>query len=254
LQKIYSGWNVFIKISVNDKHTYLFKAEKYIFKQHADVIKGAVFLDLGVGGGRTTIHIWPLVSDYIGVDYSKEMINACLKKFKDKKNCSFHFADAAKLEFITDNTVDVALFSFNGIDYVDIAHRNRIMQEINRVLKPKGLFIFSFHNNYNLDKLYSYQWPKNPIKLLPELNRLRKLKEINGPKALFENKDWFCIFDSGENFNLNTMYLKPIFQQKLIAEANFENIAFYEATTGVKLEADTKSSTPWIYVTCSKKN
>ena len=34
-------------------------------------------LDLGVGAGRTTNYFAPLVAEYIGVDYSAEMIAAC---------------------------------------------------------------------------------------------------------------------------------------------------------------------------------
>ena len=38
-------------------------------------------LDIGVGGGRTTKHFSRVVQEYIGIDYSEEMIAACQNVF-----------------------------------------------------------------------------------------------------------------------------------------------------------------------------
>jgi len=55
------------------------------------------------------------VGEYIGVDYSAEMIAACCQKFPD---LVWQVADARNLEQFADNYFDFILFSFNGIDYI----------------------------------------------------------------------------------------------------------------------------------------
>ena len=37
-------------------------------------------LDIGVGTGRTTMHFAGLVKEYVGVDYSSALIQACPEK------------------------------------------------------------------------------------------------------------------------------------------------------------------------------
>lgn len=74
-------------------------------------------LDIGVGAGRTTHHFAPLTKEYIGVDYSKNMIKARRRKFRNyPKKLTFKVADARDLKLFGDKYFDFALFSFNGID------------------------------------------------------------------------------------------------------------------------------------------
>ena len=70
-------------------------------------------LDLGVGAGRTTKFLMDLADEYVGIDYSQGMINAC-KKGKLSK-LKFFVADAQNLNFLDSNYFDFILFSYNGI-------------------------------------------------------------------------------------------------------------------------------------------
>ena len=72
-------------------------------------------LDIGVGGGRTTLHFAPLVKEYVGIDYSQNMIKACQERFAQ---VSFQTADARSMGIFKDSTFDFILFSYNGIDYI----------------------------------------------------------------------------------------------------------------------------------------
>ena len=55
--------------------------------------------------------------------------------------------DASNLG-LKDNSFDVVIFSFNGIDYIyPYIKRLAALKEIRRVLKTNGLFIFSSHNH-----------------------------------------------------------------------------------------------------------
>jgi SAM-dependent methyltransferase len=106
--------------------------------------QGSAILDLGVGGGRTTAYLANRASRYVGVDYAATMVKACQAKFP---SLEFVIADAANLEAFPDAAFDAVVFSFNGIDYVlPEQSRRRCFEHIHRVLKAKGVLIFSSHN------------------------------------------------------------------------------------------------------------
>jgi ubiquinone/menaquinone biosynthesis C-methylase UbiE len=60
-------------------------------------------LDIGVGGGRTTKYFFPLAKEYVGIDYSPEMIQACKKKFPELR---FEVADVRNLSLFGDGHFD----------------------------------------------------------------------------------------------------------------------------------------------------
>jgi len=116
--------------------------EKSLFDEF--IKPGAVILDLGVGGGRTTPYLSSRASRYLGVDYSVEMVRRCQQKFSGRE---FVIADASDLKFLESGSLDAVVFAFNGMDYVipDEA-RHRCLEECRRVLRPNGVLVFSSHN------------------------------------------------------------------------------------------------------------
>ena len=40
---------------------------------------------------------------------------------------------------------DIILFSYNGLDCIDIKHRKNVLEGITKLLKDRGKFIFSMH-------------------------------------------------------------------------------------------------------------
>ena len=117
-------------------------AEIYVLDKF--VPAGASILDIGVGGGRTTPYLAAKAGHYVGVDYVKAMVEACAAKFPQN---IFVCADATRLTGFKDESFDVAIFSFNGIDAVPTKDaRLRCFSEVFRLLTPNGLFIFSSHN------------------------------------------------------------------------------------------------------------
>ena len=76
-------------------------------------------LDIGVGGGRTTVHFAPLVRQYVGVDYAANMVKACEERFSDREDhISFGEADARYMNQFPAGSFDFVLFSYNGIDNI----------------------------------------------------------------------------------------------------------------------------------------
>jgi SAM-dependent methyltransferase len=81
---------------------------------------------------------------YIGVDYSEPMIAACRKKFP---HLQFETGSAVDLSKFRSSNFDAVVMAFNVIDYIFPENcRTHALQEIHRVLKPNGIFIFSSHN------------------------------------------------------------------------------------------------------------
>jgi len=124
------------------KLEYLSGAEQLLFERY--IRSGDAILDLGVGGGRTTPYLSKLGSPYVGADYAEAMVLSCRRKFP---NLSFVVADAADLSRFGDHIFDVVVMAFNGLDYVlPDSSRLRALREVRRVLKARGLFVFSSHN------------------------------------------------------------------------------------------------------------
>jgi ubiquinone/menaquinone biosynthesis C-methylase UbiE len=121
---------------------YLTPCERVLFESF--IPPGSSILDLGVGGGRTTLYLANQASRYIGVDYAAAMVKICQTKFPELE---FLVADAANLAAVPDASFDVVVFAFNGIDYVlPEQSRRSCFAHIHRVLKTGGRLIFSSHN------------------------------------------------------------------------------------------------------------
>jgi ubiquinone/menaquinone biosynthesis C-methylase UbiE len=137
---------------------YLTPCEKLLFQSY---IKPEMnVLDLGVGGGRTTAYLSRIASRYVGIDYSEAMVQACEKKFP---HLDFRLADASDLSSFEEESFDVIVFSFNGIDSViPNEKRLRCLCECWRVLRPEGVLIFSAHNPRSL--LVRTAWDRGRLK------------------------------------------------------------------------------------------
>jgi SAM-dependent methyltransferase len=121
---------------------YLTPCERLLFDEYLS--PGMTILDLGVGGGRTTPYLSSIASRYAGADYAAEMIAACRRKFP---NLEFENVGAADLSIFAASSFDAVVMAFNGMDSVTPDEsRYRALREIHRVLKPKGVLIFSSHN------------------------------------------------------------------------------------------------------------
>lgn len=115
--------------------------ETAIFDGH--IPSGARILDLGVGAGRTTPWLRARGASYVGIDYAPGMVDAARSLHPD---ADLRVGDAADLADFADDSFDVVVFSYNGIDYLDDEARGRALHEIARVLVPEGTYVFSTHN------------------------------------------------------------------------------------------------------------
>ena len=116
--------------------------EEIIFQRW--IRPGATVLELGVGGGRTAGPLAKIAGQYIGIDYSQAMVEACRARYP---LLEFRHGDATDLSQFEDGLFDSAVFSFNGIDCIrDDQGRAKCLSEAARVLKPGGVLVASSHN------------------------------------------------------------------------------------------------------------
>lgn len=121
----------------------LFKAEAVILDSLREEIRDQPVLEIGIGGGRITEYLRLLSADYTGVDYSEKMIDFCRQRFRD---LPLFVCDARNMSRFRAEQFKTVMFGYNGIDEVGSSDRLLILQEIYRVLKRNGVFIFSSHN------------------------------------------------------------------------------------------------------------
>lgn len=132
----------------------------------ANARRGSV-LDIGVGGGRTAELIAGEATDYIGIDYTPEMVTLARSNHPDLR---FEHMDARDLSAFDNNSFDLVVFSYNGIDSVDADGRRSVLREVSRVLKAGGTFAFStFNRNWHgfgeNRARSSIIWSSHPVKL-----------------------------------------------------------------------------------------
>ena len=103
--------------------------------------KGTI-IDLGCGPGQTTLFMKNQgASQLLGVDLSPKMIEAAQTIHKGEM--AFEVGDMLNLSF-KDNSFPGAI-CFYGIVHFSYEELEVAFQEIYRVLKPHGQFLFSFH-------------------------------------------------------------------------------------------------------------
>lgn len=134
----------------------LWDSEKYVFQKYLKASDR--ILDLGCGTGRTTFALFDLgYNNIIGVDLTPEMIAAAEEiKAERNVNLTFQVGNAKALNF--DNGVfDVVIFSFNGLMSIpDSGERFKAVQEIHRVLKSGGVFIFTTHDREQDEDYFAF--------------------------------------------------------------------------------------------------
>ena len=108
----------------------------------ADAGRGRI-LDIGVGGGRTAAILLAETQDYVGIDYTPAMIDICRTKYPQAR---FEVEDARDLSRFGDEAFTLVIFSYNGLDVVGEGDRQRVLDEVHRVLAPGGAFFFSTFN------------------------------------------------------------------------------------------------------------
>ena len=105
---------------------------------------GSAVLEIGCGTGRVTIPLHRMKYRVTGLDIAAAMIENAKQIAEQKKlKINYLVGDARKLKY-QNATFDNVIFSFNGWSQIPgKAQRYKALQEVYRVLKPGGHYIFT---------------------------------------------------------------------------------------------------------------
>lgn len=219
--------------------------EQAAFEYVAREVRARAILDIGVGAGRTTGLLRELSRQYVGIDYTQAMVDACRQRHRDA--CILHM-DARDLSSFDENRFALAVFSFNGIDAVDLADRQQVLRQVHRVLEPGGLFIVSSHNRLGPGAgerpRLRLEFSRNPLRLGWRLARsaaslVRSLPNHFRLRGLNETHEEWAIMNAGaHDFSIMVMYTTLAEQKRQLRAAGFEIEQVYDNVRGLPV-ADT---------------
>ena len=134
----------------------LWASEKHVFTKYLQTSDR--ILDVGCGTGRTTFSLYDLgYQDIRGLDLTPEMI-AAAEEIKQERQSPIEFmvGNAKELPFEAAQ-FDAVIFSFNGLMSIpDGKERFKALQEINRVLKAGGTFVFTTHDREKDENYFAF--------------------------------------------------------------------------------------------------
>jgi ubiquinone/menaquinone biosynthesis C-methylase UbiE len=224
-------------------------AEQQLLEVLSPSMKHYAMLDIGVGGGRTTEFFAPLVNRYVGVDYSEAMVKVCRARFPTSQ-FQFETDDVRSLKSFKDREFDFVLFSFNGLDSISPTDRTLAIQQIKRVLKPGGIFIFSSHNLRAASKLIEYQFPVS-VAALKRNYRAYVLRKLNPQLKSMQNQNFAMIVDGSHAYQISNYWVKVEYQVSVLKKDGFAVEAIYDLNGNVLLPEHLQASIDtWLYYFC----
>ncbi|PKH37654.1 Methyltransferase domain-containing protein [Nocardioides alpinus] len=221
-------------------------AELAIFEPLTERLRAAALLDIGIGAGRTTAYLGAKVSRYVGVDYSRALVEAARTRHP---GADIQWCDARQMHAFADGSFDVANFSFNGIDYVDHPDRLQILGEVRRVLRPGGVWTFSSHNrDYARRGLLPWQGRFRPgrvmaRKSLEAIRAHKNWRHLRGEQV--ETTDFALVNDEAHGYSMLTYYVTPHEQVRQLAASGFGDVLVYDQW-GSPLEGSSPASM-WLH-------
>lgn len=222
----------------------LFPAEAAMLQKLRGRLTGAHVLDIGIGTGRTTGAIASQCGRYVGVDYSKAMIDRAKARFPGH---DLRLVDARDMKAFADASFDIVFFSFNGIDYVGHADRLKILAEVRRVLKAGGVFAFSTHRlgtPIPPASAWSHLKPKDGA-VRSALRILAYVQGIRNSRAMKPREErhggYALLNDSAHQYSLLTYYVTPEEQARQLEQARFALLCAFDGN-GREIRTDSLAS------------
>jgi SAM-dependent methyltransferase len=210
-------------------------------------------LDVGVGGGRTTGYLLGVARSYHGIDISEAMVTACRRRYPQ---ANIALGDARTLSAHDDGSIDLVLFSFNGIDYVDYGERRQVLAAAHRVLRPGGAIVYSSHNLRVLRgalppvRAPALAWTPDPMRLALRLFRhWRARRRRSANRRRLGARQYFAdghalVNDEAYDHALLTIYVDPEHERTQLQAAGFVNVTLVDFMG--RYDPD-RFDDPWVY-------
>jgi SAM-dependent methyltransferase len=230
-------------------------SERAMYERVRHEVRGGAILDLGVGGGRTVAPLLELSTDYVGIDYTREMVAACARRFPATR---FEWGDARELSRFAADHFALVVFSCNGLGMVGHEDRLKILAEVRRVLRPGGAFLFSTHNRDSADHDEGFVWPtferaRDPLRLAVRAARFA----VQAATAVVNHRryrrheirtaDYSIINDRCHGHGTMLYYISLSKQREQLERAGFQPHAeAYDLAGERVIDASTDGSLAWL--------
>ena len=205
--------------------------EQVLFERfRADIAHKSV-LDIGIGTGRTTPYLLTRAAEYIGVDYSPEMIDKAKQLHPD---ANVFECDARDLSRFGPERFDCVVFSFNGIDNVSNYDRQVILGQVLTVLRAGGLFMFSSHNLASArTSAYSVKnlpFSANPIRLVRSCRYYLKgvLNHLRARRHEVHTPDYALLTERTTNYRYLNYHVSKALQVEQLERAGLVSIELFD--------------------------
>jgi len=239
------------------RSTQLERSELALLERFRDRWLQVRMLDLGVGTGRTAYTFAPLVGEYVGIDYSPEMIDLARAEVPPAPHVRFEVGDARCLEGNYDGPWELVLFSFNGIGGVGHEERLDVLRQVRERLTGDGLFCFSAHSAHSLprDKPALMLDPRRPLRSVYRsaraLQERRIVKTVNAGvnPVTFDERGWDRLADGSHGFQERWYYVTVGEQLRQLEEAGFGAVEVLN-NDAQPVDPANPSRDPWLHYFC----
>lgn len=158
------------------------EVSKYLGK-----IRGKTILDYGCGTGVYSRFLHESGAKVTGVDVSENMIGVAKKSRPG--GIAYHHITSAKMKFLEDASFDFVVSNFVLCTLSSRKELKKILDEIYRVLKPKGMFVFM---NSNWDRSNGREFVSFKLEYRKDLRSGKKIKAIikSDPPIILNDYFW----------------------------------------------------------------
>lgn len=204
----------------------LYPAERIILEQFRHAYAGKRLLDLGVGTGRTTKSLLPLVGDYIGIDRSQPMLTLARRNFP---SATFLDMDVRAIGEFGAERFDCVLGALAILSAFGHADRLAIIHAARSILAPGGYFIFSFHNRQwkraGGTPLHARSW--RPREVVNSLHPQSWINYLRLQTATRQTPEYAILVDQAHRWSGLFYFIDLATQTHQLQAAGFEVVARY---------------------------
>ena len=207
------------RIAIEHLHRYSFAL---------NYIENCEVLDIACGEGYGSNLMSKKAKQVYGVDIDEDVIRSAKKKY-NRTNLFFKVGSTSNIP-LEDNSVDI-ITSFETIEHHNEHHK--MMIEMKRVLKPKGIVIMSspdklyysdkrnYKNQFHIKELYKEEFETLVKKYFSHVQMLSQTY-INGSSLLLDDKNQECLDIFGGDFTQIVVKEKnPMFLVAFLSDFDF---------------------------------